>query len=152
MAKYTTTAIREETTKTQYAVSITGPAEAAAILVDEMRKHDHQEGFYALTLNTKNSVTGLHLISLGSLNASIVHPREIFFHAIGCKSCGRKSAASIILAHNHPSSSTEPSREDIEFSKRFAKCGELIGIQLLDSLIIDTETGRFESLKEKGIF
>ena len=83
-------------------------------------------------------------VSIGSLNASIVHPREILKPAISA------SAASIILVHNHPTGDPTPSTEDVEFTKRFAKCGELIGIQLLDHVIIGSE--QYTSLKESGVF
>ncbi|MCH7549138.1 MAG: hypothetical protein IH969_06340 [Candidatus Krumholzibacteriota bacterium] len=95
-----------------------------------------REHFYAILLNTKNVVLSVELVSIGSLNASIVHPREILKPAIA------NSADSIILVHNHPTGDPDPSREDIEFTKRFAKCGELIGIELLDHVIIGNATSR----------
>lgn len=151
MAKYTVSTVAESDVTAKRAVQINGPADAAKVLAGVWKPHGNQEGFYAITLSTKNTVLGVNLVSLGSLNASIVHPREIFFHAIGCKDCGRKPAASIILAHNHPSGDPAPSKEDIEFTKRFAECGELMGIQLLDHVILG-DNGRYCSLKEKGIF
>ena len=83
----------------------------------------------------------MDVISIGSLNASIVHPREVLKPAI------ENSAASIILVHNHPSGDPTPSREDTEFTKRMAKCGELIGIQHLDHLVIGD--GSYVSLRTK---
>jgi DNA repair protein RadC len=108
-------------------------------------KDADKEHFYALLLNTKNVVIAVELISIGSLNASIVHPREILKPAIAV------SAGSIVLVHNHPTGNPSPSREDIEFTRRFAKCGELIGIEMLDHVIIG-DNGQFVSLKEGGHF
>ena len=107
-------------------------------------KDADREHFYALLLNTKNVVLAIELVSIGSLNASIVHPREILKPAIVA------SAASILLVHNHPTGDAEPSKEDIEFTRRMVKCGELIGIELLDHVIIGN--GSFASLKERGTF
>lgn len=92
-------------------------------------------------LNTKNEVTGIETISIGSLNAAILHPREVFKGAI------LHNAASIILAHNHPSGDTSPSPEDIEVTKRIIDVGQLMGIELLDHIIIGDG---YSSLKEKG--
>ena len=82
--------------------------------------------------------------SIGSLNAPIIHPREILKPAI------LASAACIILVHNHPTGDPAPSTEDVEFTRRFGKCGELIGITLLDHVIIGDD--RYYSLKETGTF
>ena len=81
-------------------------------------------------------------VFIGSLNASIVHPREVFKEAF------RRSAASIICLHNHPSGDPSPSREDIEVTKRLVECGKIIGIEILDHLIIGEH--KYVSLKEKG--
>jgi DNA repair protein RadC len=95
-----------------------------------------------LFLNTKNQVIGRQTLSIGSLNASIVHPREVFKAAI------RRSSASIVCAHNHPSGDPTPSPEDIQLTKRLGEAGQLIGIELLDHLVIGDS--RFISLKEMG--
>ena len=94
-------------------------------------------------LNTKNSIVGIQEITRGSLSASIVHPREVYKAAI------LHNAASIILAHNHPSGSPSPSREDIAVTERILKAGKILDIPLLDHVIIGDP--RFVSLKEKGI-
>jgi DNA repair protein RadC len=101
-----------------------------------------QEHFVCLYLNTKNQVLHKQTIFIGSLNASIVHPREVFREAL------KRSAASIICLHNHPSGDPAPSREDIEVTKRLVECGKMIGIDVLDHLIIGEN--KFVSLKEKG--
>jgi DNA repair protein RadC len=113
-------------------------------IVNEVLHLDRQpnEHFVIATLTTKNAIAGLHVIHKGTLNASIVHPREVFAQAI------LNNAASIICFHNHPSGDPSPSREDIEITKRLKDCGELLGIEVMDHLIIGD--GKFISLKEKG--
>lgn len=101
------------------------------------------EHFVMMTLSTKNHVIGVHTIFIGSLNASIVHPREVFQRAL------LNNAASIIVAHNHPSGDPTPSKEDIEVTKRLGEAGKIMGIEVLDHLIIG-DYGKYVSLKEKG--
>lgn len=101
------------------------------------------ERFGILTLNTKNKIVGVHVLYMGSLNASIVHPREVFQAAL------LNNAASFICFHNHPSGDPTPSREDIEVTKRLAEAGKIMGIDLLDHIIVG-DGKRFVSLKEKG--
>lgn len=103
-----------------------------------------KEIFGILSLSTKNEIIGVHIIHMGSLNASVVHPREVFQHAI------LNNAASIIAFHNHPSGDPTPSREDIEVTKRLDEGGKILGIQVLDHIISGGYSGRFVSLKEKG--
>lgn len=122
-------------------VKITCPQDAANLLMEELR-HLREEHFVCLFLNSKNQVIGRQTLSIGSLNASIVHPREVFRAAI------RRSSASILCAHNHPSGDPAPSPEDILLTKRLAEAGELIGIELLDHLVIGDN--RYTSLKEAG--
>jgi DNA repair protein RadC len=109
-------------------------------VVSPIVKGEQREVFFCLLLNTKNRVKRIHVISIGSLNASIVHPREILRPAI------KYAAASIVLAHNHPTGDPAPSREDIQFTCRMGKCCELMGIELLDHVILGSR--RFYSLKE----
>ncbi len=108
-------------------------------LRDEKREH-----FQALLLDTKNGVMRTKTISVGDLSSSIVHPREVFVEAI------RHGAASLIVAHNHPSGDPAPSPEDIAVTRRLAEAGELLGIELLDHIILGDS--RWSSLKEKGFF
>jgi len=93
-------------------------------------------------LNTKNHIIARETLSMGTLNASLVHPREVFKAAV------QKSSASIICVHNHPSGDPTPSPEDIALTKRLAEAGHLMGIDVLDHLVIGD--GRFVSLKEQG--
>jgi DNA repair protein RadC len=120
---------------------IRSPEDGANYVMNDMRFLS-QEHFVCLYLNTKNQVLHKQTIFIGSLNASIVHPREVFREAI------KWSAASIICLHNHPSGDPAPSREDIEVTKRLVECGKMIGIDVLDHLIIGEN--KFVSLKEKG--
>jgi DNA repair protein RadC len=120
---------------------IRSPEDGAKFVMEDMRFLS-QEHFVCLYLNTKNQVLHRQTIFIGSLNASIVHPREVYKEAF------RRSAASIICIHNHPSGDPSPSKEDIEVTKRLSECGKIIGIELLDHLIIGD--GKYVSLKEKG--
>jgi DNA repair protein RadC len=123
--------------------AMTGPR-AVYDLMHERLRHADREHIYALLLNTKNVVISAELVSIGSLSATIIHPREILKPAIVA------SAASIILVHNHPTGDPTPSTEDVAFTRRFFKCGKLIGIDLVDHIVIGN--GRFYSLKEHGQF
>jgi DNA repair protein RadC len=121
--------------------AIRSPEEGARYVMDDMRFLS-QEHFVCLYLNTKNQIIHRQTVFIGSLNASIVHPREVFKEAF------RRSAASIICFHNHPSGDPTPSREDIEVTKRLVNCGKMLGIEVLDHVVIGDKT--FTSLKEKG--
>lgn len=103
-----------------------------------------KEHFLALLLDTRGHVIKTAEISIGSLDTSIVHPREVFREAMAA------SAASVVLVHNHPSGDPEPSNEDIRITKRLVEVGELVGIEVLDHVIIAGE--KFTSLKRKGLF
>ncbi|WP_235879533.1 RadC family protein [Robertmurraya siralis] len=120
---------------------IRSPEDGANYVMNDMR-FLAQEHFVCLYLNTKNQVLHKKTIFIGSLNASIVHPREVFKEAL------RRSSASVICLHNHPSGDPTPSREDIEVTKRLVEAGKIIGIEILDHLIIGEN--KFVSLKEKG--
>ena len=103
-----------------------------------------EENLWLLTLDTKNNITGIFTVSTGSLDASIVHPREIFKRAV------LQNAASIIICHNHPSGDPAPSQDDIDTTKRIYDAGKILGIELLDHIIIGYN--RYTSLKERGVF
>lgn len=121
--------------------AIHSPEMGAALVMDEMRFLS-QEHFVCFYLNTKNEVLHRQTVFIGSLNASIVHPREVFKEAF------RHSAASVICFHNHPSGDPSPSREDIAITERLVECGKMIGIEVLDHIVIGDQ--KFISLKEKG--
>lgn len=123
-------------------VTVRSPGDAAGYVMEDMR-YLNKEHFVCLFLNTKNQIIGQETLSMGSLNASIVHPREVFLAAI------KKSSAAVICAHNHPSGDPTPSPEDIQITRRLAQAGEIIGIELLDHIVIGDR--KFVSLKEKGL-
>ncbi len=110
--------------------------------VKPMIADPNKEFFIALYLNTKNGILKQEVISVGSLNANIVHPREVF------RTACMVSASSIIVAHNHPSGDPTPSREDIELTKKLSEAGKMIGIELLDHVIIGYD--RNYGFKESG--
>lgn len=100
-----------------------------------------REAFIVISLDVKNSPVSINICHVGSLNSSIVHPREVMKTAI------LSNAASIMVGHNHPSGNCTPSTEDIEVTKRLLEAGKIIGIELLDHIIVGNEN--FVSLKEK---
>ncbi|MGH0601586.1 JAB domain-containing protein [Bacillus mycoides] len=116
--------------------------EDASVLLKQFLGEVDREYFIVLCLDTKNQPTAINVCHIGSLNASIVHPREVLKPAI------ISNAASIIVAHNHPSNDPTPSREDIEVTKRLAEAGKIIGVELLDHVIVCSDS--FVFLKEKG--
>ncbi|MEK5181135.1 DNA repair protein RadC [Paenibacillus odorifer] len=122
---------------------IRSPKDIFHLLEPDLR-YEQKEHFFCLFLNTKNRLIFKEVISVGSLNAAIVHPREVFHAAI------RRCSASLICAHNHPSGDPEPSIEDVNLTKRLIAAGEIIGIEVLDHVIIGGN--RFYSLKEHGHF
>ncbi|CAM3094233.1 RadC family protein [Sporolactobacillus spathodeae] len=123
--------------------TIRSPEDGANYVMEDMR-FLAQEHFVVLFLNTKNQVIHKTTIFVGSLNASIVHPREVFKEAV------RRSAASIICFHNHPSGDPTPSREDGDVTRRLVSCGKMLGVDVLDHIVIGDR--KFVSLKQKGLF
>jgi DNA repair protein RadC len=119
------------------------PEDVAAEVRSQL-KGKKKEHFLVLCLDTRNRLINRKLVSMGSLDTSIVHPREVFKEAVS--SC----AASVIFAHNHPSGDPEPSKEDIELTKRLAKAGEILGIDVLDHIIVCDQG--FVSLKARNLF
>jgi DNA repair protein RadC len=122
-------------------IKISSPNDAAVVMMEEMRYYK-KEYFKIILLDTKNNIIKVSEISIGSLNSSIVHPREVFQEAI------INSSYSIILVHNHPSGEAEPSQEDISLTNRLVECGKIIGIKVIDHIIIGD--GNFCSFKEEG--
>jgi DNA repair protein RadC len=121
--------------------TISCPAEAVPLLAEI--KDQRREHFLCLYLNARNQVVHKEVISIGSLSASIVHPREVFRVAL------QHAVASVLLAHNHPSGDVSPSKDDLELTRRLVKAGELMGIEVLDHLIVGPQ--EFISLKERGL-
>jgi DNA repair protein RadC len=120
---------------------VASPVDALPLL-EEIRDQ-RREHFLCLYLNARNQVIFKEVVSIGSLSASIVHPREVFQAAI------THSAASVVLAHNHPSGDVSPSRDDIELTRRLVRAGEIMGIDVLDHIIMAAED--FLSMKERGL-
>ncbi|MDW7661977.1 MAG: DNA repair protein RadC [Bacillota bacterium] len=110
-------------------IKISGPSEVVNYFKAQLSDLK-VEKFISVLLNTKNEIINWEVVSIGSLNASIVHPREVFNRAI------KRSAASILVVHNHPSGHVNPSKEDIHVTKRLFEAGNLIGIPLVDHIII----------------
>jgi DNA repair protein RadC len=122
--------------------TIRSPQDAADLLMPELRDLP-QERFKAIFLNSRNEVLKTRTISVGSLDSSLITPRDLFREGIS------SNAAAVIIAHNHPSGDPSPSPEDIAISKRLIQAGQMIGIEVLDHVIIGD--GRWLSLKERGL-
>jgi DNA repair protein RadC len=120
---------------------VASPQDAYHLLREFLVEAD-RERLVVVCLDTKNQPTSITTCSVGTLNSSLVHPREVYKTAI------LSNAASIIVAHNHPSQDPTPSKEDIAITNRLKDAGELLGIDLLDHVIVTDE--RYVSLKEKG--
>jgi DNA repair protein RadC len=125
---------------------INGPADVGNHLRKLLRKEDslsrEREHFWIIILNTKHRIRFVELVSLGTLNASLVHPREVYRRAI------KSGASALVVAHSHPSGDCEPSNEDIILTRRLMEAGKIIGIEILDHIIIGKTTLSF---KEKGL-
>jgi DNA repair protein RadC len=120
---------------------VRGPETIFELTADIRRSNrEHFVGFY---LNSRNQVLRREIISIGSLNASIVHPREVFIPALAV------SAASLILAHNHPSGDPSPSEEDLAITRRITESGRLLGIELLDHVVVARDA--YTSFKERRL-
>lgn len=135
------TALSRRKSRRPTPVPIRGPEDVHRLISPLVRDVDC-EHFYGVYLNARNAVLEVRLISIGSLNASIVHPREVFKPAVVL------SAAALVIAHNHPSGETDPSDDDRALTRRLVQVGELLGISILDHLIV--ANGSFTSFKQAG--
>lgn len=124
-------------------VQKTSSPEAAAQYVRDMEEFDREFGV-VLHLDTKNNVVGTEIVSTGSINAAVVHPREVFKGAI------LNNSASIIFLHNHPSGDPTPSNNDLEITDRLKSTGETMGIELVDSIIVGQD-GKYYSMRESNV-
>lgn len=120
---------------------ITTPDDVFNLVKDELRDSD-REIFLSVQLNTRNKVLGINVVSVGTLNASLIHPREVFKPAI------LQNAGAIILVHNHPSGTEDPSTEDIAMTNRLSEAGKLLDIEVLDHVIVGNT---FYSFLHKGL-
>jgi DNA repair protein RadC len=123
--------------------AVTTPEDVVALCLPRLRGAD-REHFWALALNTKNRLLRIVEVSVGSLNASVVHPRELFKEAV------RISAASLVVVHNHPSGDPTPSGADIQLTRRLMKAGDVLGIELLDHVVVG-DGGDHASLRDLGL-
>jgi len=119
---------------------LTDPEKVYRLIKSKLKDY-HKEHFYIIVLNSRGH--SIAEVSVGSLNASVVHPREVFAEAI------RNKAASVIFAHNHPSGDPEPSEDDLEITKRLVESGKILGIEVLDHIIVAKDG--FFSFKNKGL-
>ena len=139
---YTTRLVRERTFTFPTRDQVRSPADAAAVLAEYFSDRDREE-FVVAFLDTANTLTGLHVASVGGLAASIVEPRQVFKAAV------LANAAAVLLAHNHPSGNPEPSREDVAVTRQLVEAGKVMGIPVHDHLIL-TDHGH-TSLAERGL-
>lgn len=128
--------------KKKIKIQVTSPEHVVSLFTKKERSAQ-QEMFWLVTVDGKQEVTGRFLISIGSLNNTMVHPREIMYH------CVTSHAAAFFVAHNHPSGRLTPSDNDIDVAKRLLEVGKLLGIQFLDSIILTKDS--YVSFKGKGI-
>lgn len=144
ISKFDVRLVKEKDTKYDLHNEIIKNPNNAADLFDKVLEMQcrMQEVFAICTVDIKNQVTGIFEVTTGGLSSSIVHPREVFQRAI------LQGAAAIILCHNHPSGIPEPSRDDINITKKLINAGNIIGIDVLDHIIIGEN--RHLSMKEKG--
>ena len=139
---YTTRLVRERTFTFPTRDQVRSPADAAVVLAEYFADRDREE-FVVAFLDTANTLTGLHVATVGGLAASIVEPRQVFKAAV------LANAAAVLLAHNHPSGNPEPSREDVAVTRQLVEAGKVMGIPVHDHLII-TDHGH-TSLAERGL-
>ena len=124
-------------------ITVKSPDDAVKAAKNQL-KGKKKEHFLVLCLDTRNHLININKVSIGSLDCSIVHPREVFKEAIS------SSAASVIFVHNHPSGDPTPSEDDIKLTKRLVEAGEIIGIEVLDHIIICDKDHL--SMKAKNLF
>ena len=144
MTKYKLELVKEESHKYEVETRISCPKDIYEVLTKVCRiQCNAEEVFILITLNTKNIVTGYFEVHRGTINTSLVHPREVFKRAL------LNNASNIMVAHNHPSGDPNPSKEDIQITERLKEAGNLLGINLLDHIIVGED--KYISLKEKGV-
>lgn len=144
MTKYRLELVKEESHKYEVETRISCPKDIYEVLTKVCRiQCNAEEVFILITLNTKNIVTGYFEVHRGTINTSLVHPREVFKRAL------LNNASNIMVAHNHPSGDPNPSKEDLQITERLKEAGNLLGINLLDHIIVGED--KYISLKEKGV-
>ena len=141
LPRYRVSLVREGSCVSEHK-AIRSPEDVVALMSAEFAE-SAVEMAKMLALDTKNQVIGVFTVSTGSLNASIIHPRDVFQRAI------LSNAASVILVHNHPSGDPSPSPEDVELTRRLVEAGRLLDIAVLDHVIVGE--GFYTSFKEQGL-
>jgi DNA repair protein RadC len=124
-------------------VTVHTPEHVARVILGHIAE-EPVEHFHVYHLNTRNRITSYQKVSMGTLNGSLVHPREVYRAAV------IEGAAGVIVAHNHPSGDPCPSREDVELTRRLREAGKVLGIELMDHIIVTPE-GRWLSFKEREL-
>lgn len=122
-------------------MNINSPSTVAAVYMEDMR-HLEREHLVVVLMDTKHNIIEDYTLSIGTVNASLIHPREVFIYAL------KKGAVTILLLHNHPSGNPDPSPQDIAVTERIKEAGEILGVSLMDHIIIGD--GTYVSLREKG--
>jgi len=122
---------------------IRNPEDAMKVLADELKTYD-RETFGVLNLKTNGQPINFNICSVGTIDQSMVHPREIF------KSCLLSNAAAFIAIHNHPSGNVNPSQEDRDVTKRLLACADLMGVKMLDHIVVGGSTGYMYSFRQEG--
>ena len=123
---------------------IRSPEDVLKVIANELATYD-REVFAVLNLKTNGQPINLNICSMGTLDASVVSPREVF------KSCILSNSAAFVAVHNHPSGSLSPSQEDKDVTKRLLACSELLGVKMLDHIMVAGETGDIYSFKSEGL-
>lgn len=142
VTRYRIALVREADTQVPPRANLSSPRGVFRFMQEFLADADREE-FVVLCLNTRNDLLGYNVVSVGSVNASIVHPREVFKAAV------LLNAASIVIAHNHPSGDPAPSREDREVTRAIAEAGRILDIPLDDHVIVGEE--RYFSFKDAGL-
>jgi DNA repair protein RadC len=147
LMRYTKTQLIDMLVK-ENAVAVTTPKDALVPILDALEniKMKDVEHFVCVTLNGNHKLVGTHIVSQGTVNSTLVHPRDVFRAAI------MDNAAAIIIAHNHPSGSLEPSANDKDVTRRMKQAGDILGIQVLDHLIVSPSAQGYFSFLENRIF
>lgn len=144
---YRTSLVREGSERVEWSKTtrtVRTAAEAAAVAL-ACWPDDGREVFGLLLLDVRHKLLGVGMVSVGCLTSSLVHPREVFRY------CLEVPAAGLILVHNHPSGDPEPSAEDLALTRRLAAAGTLMGVEVLDHVVLGSGSGRWVSLKDRGV-
>ena len=143
VARYRLLLVKDGSVPTTWDRQLRQSGDVAKLMADVVAGLD-REAFFVVLVDGKNRVSGINLVSLGSLTAALAHPREVFKPAIA------GSAAALILVHNHPSGDSSPSAEDLALTRWLCQAGDLVGIKVLDHIVLG-DGGSFRSLVDEGL-